>query len=411
MIANVNGFEDFHRYQINIDWTISKLRDFLVAQLDLKGDQRLKDLTEGRMFFKEEMENKLRNYEIFREGGARIQVEMGRPCTMAEINVNVSQFKVFDSYEQFYFNADITVKEAKVEICKRMDSKLDPDKVTLYRVDAFEEPTYAVRRVGATFNRNNVSNGEFLILKSEKDLDPSEKFKLSVHMTASGLSEDSQYLQDIDVPREITLGELKDQLLDMPSLAEYARTVESHNFIRIREKTFNGFFGRIFRENEKTLKQHGIKDRGSLVIQILTEEEVLGPDDFILTFSRRDTLNRTYVDLVQVKLTATRISDLQLKALELFGGEDSTVASIKIAKHVPHQFEWKVWNPDEELEIKQKKKTIKVRAGDQDVKKPPLLLKDGDEIGVLIDGSAEDDMQTEADVQAAEVFKIKQAEK
>ena len=72
VIANVNGFDEFQRYQVNLDWTITELRDFLVVQFELSGDQRLKDLTEGRMFFKEEMENKLRNYEIFREGGTRI---------------------------------------------------------------------------------------------------------------------------------------------------------------------------------------------------------------------------------------------------------------------------------------------------------------------------------------------------
>lgn len=65
------------------------------------------------MFFKEEMANKLRNYECFREGGTRIQVEMGRPTTMAEITVNVVRFKKTDDFRQFYFNADITVKEAK----------------------------------------------------------------------------------------------------------------------------------------------------------------------------------------------------------------------------------------------------------------------------------------------------------
>mgnify|MGYP000923657717 CR=1 FL=1 len=72
-----------------------------------------------------------------------------------------------------------------------MDPSLDPEKMTLYRVDAFEEPTYAVRRIGSTFNNNNVSNGDLLILKSSKDLDASEKFKLSLHLTLTGLSEDS----------------------------------------------------------------------------------------------------------------------------------------------------------------------------------------------------------------------------
>ena len=66
------------------------------------------------MFYKEEMSNKLRNYENFREGGTRIQIELGRPCTMAEITVNVVPHKDESNFKQFYFNADITVKDAKL---------------------------------------------------------------------------------------------------------------------------------------------------------------------------------------------------------------------------------------------------------------------------------------------------------
>ena len=124
---------------------------------------------------------------------------------------------------------------------------------------------------------------------------------------------------------------------------------------------------------------------------MLLEEEELGADDFVVTFSKRDSVTRTYTDTIQVKLTATRINDLQLKALELYGNDDSTVSTMKIAKHVPHQFEWKILDPDEELSLKQKKKTIKQRAGDIDLKKPPLLFKDGDHIGVLVSGSTVDD--------------------
>lgn len=170
------------------------------------------------MYFKEEMENKLRNYEVFREGGTRIQVELGRPCTMAEITVNVVIFKKEDNLKSFYFNADTTVKEARAQICREFDSALEPEKQTLYRVDAFEEPSYPLRRLNVTFGKNNVSSGELLILKSDKDLQPHEKFKMSVHFTTTGLSDDSQYLEDIEVPREITLAELKEILLDLPTV-------------------------------------------------------------------------------------------------------------------------------------------------------------------------------------------------
>ena len=51
------------------------------------------------------------------------------------------------------------------------------------------------------------------------------------------------------------------------------------------------------------------------------------------------------------------------------------------------------------------------RLGDIEVSKPPILLKDGDHIGVQVGGSAEDDMQTDADKEAAEQFRVMKAEK
>ena len=51
-----------------------------------------------------------------------------------------------------------------------------------------------------------------------------------------------------------------------------------------------------------------------------------------------------------------------------------------------------------------KKKSEKHRAGDMDVGKPPIMLRDGDHIGVLVDATAEDDLQTESDKEAAEAF-------
>lgn len=196
----------------------------------------MRELSQDRMYYKEEMENKLRSYEVFREGGTRIQVELGRPCTMAEITVNVVQFKKESDLRSFYFNADVTVKEAKAEICKAFDATLDAEKQVLYRVDAFEEPSYALRRVNASFSKNNVSSGELLVLKSDKDLAPSEKFKMSINLTQTGLSDDSQYLTDIEVPREITLAELKDTLIDLPALESLTKHVQSNEFVRIREK-------------------------------------------------------------------------------------------------------------------------------------------------------------------------------
>ena len=60
------------------------------------------------------MDAKLRTYETFREGGVRLQIEAGRPTTMAEIAVTVFVLGAEQDKRQFYFNAAATLEECKV---------------------------------------------------------------------------------------------------------------------------------------------------------------------------------------------------------------------------------------------------------------------------------------------------------
>jgi len=110
------------------------------------------------------------------------------------------------------------------------------------------------------------------------------------------LSEDSKYLEDIDICKDFTLNDLKQIIMDLPSLAKMvgADGVKTEAHLRIREKTFSGFFGRIFRESNKTLKQINVKDHSSLVVQILAEPECLENNTFILFYARRDIISKTY---------------------------------------------------------------------------------------------------------------------
>lgn len=61
----------------------------MVSEFQKEGPHRLKNLFDNKNFVAEEMDTKLKNYETFREGGTRIQLEAGRPTTMAEISINV----------------------------------------------------------------------------------------------------------------------------------------------------------------------------------------------------------------------------------------------------------------------------------------------------------------------------------
>jgi hypothetical protein len=137
------------------------------------------------------MEAKLRTYETFREGGVRLQIEAGRPTTMAEIAVTVFVLGADQDKRQFYFNSAATIEECKVDLCSAFDLK---DSHSLYKVDAFELPTQALRRVKQTLLKCNISSGDILALKSDLNLLSEEKLKLSLHSTKTGLSEDSTYL-------------------------------------------------------------------------------------------------------------------------------------------------------------------------------------------------------------------------
>jgi len=92
------------------------------------------------------------------------------------------------------------------------------------------------------------------------------------------------------------LRDMKEQLMDLTSLHPYTKHLEGTEFIRVREKNHNGFFGRIFRDDKKSLKQNNIRDHSTVVVQILTEPESLTKDQFVLWFCRRDCETNTYRD-------------------------------------------------------------------------------------------------------------------
>jgi hypothetical protein len=61
-----------------------------------------------------------------------------------------------------------------------------------------------------------------LVLKGDTDLMPEEKLCLNIHLTTSGLPDDSQMIDKIEVNREFTLKELKEIILSMPQF-EFAK--------------------------------------------------------------------------------------------------------------------------------------------------------------------------------------------
>lgn len=56
VLANIAGYEESSRYQINIDWTLEELTNFLKEKFELGEDERrLRNLTTDKLFHKEEL--------------------------------------------------------------------------------------------------------------------------------------------------------------------------------------------------------------------------------------------------------------------------------------------------------------------------------------------------------------------
>lgn len=64
---------------------------------------------------------------------------------MAEIGFSVIVHKKDEDVKHFFLSSDVTVGEARAAVCKEFEYA-EEAKFTLYRVDAFEEPSYALRR-------------------------------------------------------------------------------------------------------------------------------------------------------------------------------------------------------------------------------------------------------------------------
>ncbi len=78
--------ETFFRYQCNLEWTLTELTRFIWSEMKLPGQEyRLRNHLGNTCYCQEEMDSKLRSYDSFKEGGARLQIELGRPTTMAEL--------------------------------------------------------------------------------------------------------------------------------------------------------------------------------------------------------------------------------------------------------------------------------------------------------------------------------------
>lgn len=112
VIVNTStSLETFERFQINIDWTLQHLHDYLVEKMRLQGNYRMRNLTYKRIFSIEELSIVLRTLPDFLEGGARVQMEEGKYPSLHQVAIKVAFFGKLEDQREYYFPSNTTIQD------------------------------------------------------------------------------------------------------------------------------------------------------------------------------------------------------------------------------------------------------------------------------------------------------------
>ena len=184
--------------------TIGDLTEQLKKEFGVEGPFRIRNLQKDKLYMKEEVGMRLMNFEQFVEGGARLTLESGEYCSLAEVAIKV----LFGEKEKnFNFSATLPVSKCKEQICAAFE--VNTTKFTLFRLDGFGEAAFAIKKEKAGWAKNCVSSGESIMLKDNTEVTCEDKITLSVNYTSFGLPEDCTFIGQIDVSKKLTLDLLK----------------------------------------------------------------------------------------------------------------------------------------------------------------------------------------------------------
>ena len=292
--------EFLERFNIDINWTIEELNEKLKQYMgiDEKQERRLRREFDNSLIVKEELKVQLKDYPEFWEGGVRLKMEFGRFPSIEELAVSVSVYGNPGYSLKFYFKKESTVAEGKQTICE--DFGLRPHKYKLWRLDIYGEPSYIVKKERQIWEKNHISNGDELIIKNEEDILPDEQVIIDIHETVTGIPNDCRSIGHVICKDADTIDDLKEAILNMEEYRdrEELQTITTDR-IRLRARSRNLFFGKIFREKNKTLKALKIKSSTHLVVQFLSAPEELKNNEIVLLLRKRSIEARDYLEFIE----------------------------------------------------------------------------------------------------------------
>ena len=405
------------------DWRVRDLIQEVkvVFKIESETPVRLRKLIDGKVICKEDVDSFLKNLPEFMEGGYRFQVERGEPPSFGFIVLKVA-FEPSDTPK------DIFVKETeKISDVKQRASEVlnfPPEQFKLYRTDWLREPISALKQENQTLFKVAVKDGDLLLVKSITTVVESETLRLQFFIHESPSPLDLKPVQDISFPEDTTLKSLKDQIHQIPDLNPLNKP-----FIRIREITKTMWPGKVYKEDNKSLKRLAISFGSNLLVEPLDIEDSNSFTGLHIFIGLRDSKARINQNIIESYFDAgacPNIDHLYKHILDLYKLQ-LEFSSITLARFKANSFEWEIMK-DERLD-EEKGKLIGVKAnttatGIFNLKKKPFFIKDGDFFSLKINDeeNLNDDFGCVGDAEAREAYlkrrqtvgkdkKVKKAEK
>lgn len=248
----------------------------------------------------------------------------------------------------------------------------------MYRTDWFGEPTTSLKNDSEKIEKQ-LKDKDLILIAGNEVVMSCEQLKLHIFKTVTGFPEDCTLIDEMLVPEEMLLHEVKEKLFNLPQFYDESKT---YLHMRLRERTKTFGFGKIYREN-KTLRKLNVLYDSEIVAEMLESPEELGQNALALYICARNVQAKENAPLYKAIFDAgpsPNIDHLYKFCIETLN-KPWSISKVTLAKYISHSFEWKViedTRPDMEKGTHFFYKPNKNVGGLYDLRKKPTLLRDGD---------------------------------
>lgn len=364
---------------------------------------RLRKLIDKKIVCKEDLDGFLKNIPEFLEGGYRFQVERGEPPSYGLIVLKVA-FDCNDPGKEIFVKETEKISDVKMRAAEVLG--FQPELFKLYRTDWLKDPICALKQETQTLFKAAVKDSDFLLVKSIDTVVESETTRVQIFINNPLYPSDNRPVLELSIPEDAPLKTLKEMLKTNPEL-----NPSNKEHIRIRELTKTLWPGKVYKEENKSIKKLSITFGANLLVEPLDLADSGSFTGIHIFIGERNSIDKSNKNIVQSFFDAgasPSIDHLYKHVIEALG-KDWELGKITVARFKANSFEWEILKDERTAEEKGKLLGVKGSSTAQGVfnlKKKPYFIKDGDFFSVKLDDeeNKNDDFVCKGDNEARKLY-------